>query len=399
MAKNNNITLKIDNVKLVLGTLLCTSLIMYKSYDKYLDYKLQKIEFNVENIDAIKDTYDNNIDIFVMNDSQCINLNIGFWKDSCPEYLEEELDAKIIDASSLRYNKTSHINMLLDNNLSVKEIKELNNEGIYSAIEKAIIDSTNSKILGMAMGNISEALIGSEIEENDENINITDEISQSKNPIIIYSSGANDLMFLANANPSSIYKYDNDGNISNKYLYANEKLEDEETLNTIFNGIEENIKKLISINSNCTIYALSIYVPQSLRNEELSGFEKAINNYNTKLSQLCQKYNMVYINMEDLANTYNYSNSNFHIDEVGHKALASVLIDEIAKRSIVNNNDKNQKEYLKKGLIGFYNDLYMEYENLEKIDDSNYYTYVYNQQKEEKKEDADICYKVLKKNK
>mgnify|MGYP006916067078 CR=1 FL=1 len=56
-----------------ISILLLTRIISSKSYDSYLNYKLDEIEISNDDIDKI----DKNLDIFVMNDSQGINLNIG----------------------------------------------------------------------------------------------------------------------------------------------------------------------------------------------------------------------------------------------------------------------------------------------------------------------------------
>lgn len=131
--KLNSFKKKTSIALCIMGT---TPIACVGTYNVYLDGKLNEIEFNEDKIEELKQIYKNQeITIFVMNDSQGVNLNLGFWKNSYPKYLEETLEANVIDASSLRYNKICHIDMFLEHNITLEELKELNNIGSYLATQ------------------------------------------------------------------------------------------------------------------------------------------------------------------------------------------------------------------------------------------------------------------------
>lgn len=405
------VRLRREKIKKILkrtGLTLCaialSGTIAVGSYDAYLDAKLDKIEISKEKIEVIQEYYDEvdqSITIFVMNDSQGLNLNLGFWKNSYPEYLEEELGATVIDASSLRFNKVSHIDMLLDNNLTIAEMKKLNNAGAQYALRKYAEDNGYSLFSGI-FSNLGGKIFSQNIEDSDSNTHISDLIRDAYEPIIVYSSGANDLMFLANANPNSIKKYDENGNITNKYLYAASVLSNSEITDMIISSIEQNFIKILTINPKSKVFALSIYVPSSLSNEDYQVFVNAINEYNDQLKQLCDKYGMCYVDESSFGDIYNNKDYDFHIDVVGHKQLASMLINEIASHLYMNSSIYNQEyNYDNDGLNGYYDDLVTMIDSIrepsdEELESNPYLNRVYRSQLRGKTEDAEICKKLVK---
>lgn len=399
---------KIKKILKTTGLTLCTialsGTIAVGSYNAYLNSKLDDIEISKEEIEKIQDYYgslNQPINVFVMNDSQGLNLNIAFWKNSYPEYLEEELGATVIDASSLRFNKVSHIDMLLDNNLTVAEMKQLNNEGNCYALKKYAKENGYSWFSGI-ISNIGGKVFCQGIEDTDAKVHISDLIKNSYEPIIVYSSGANDLMFLANANPNSIKKYDGKGNITNKYLYAESVLSNPDTLDTIIGSIEQTFIKILRINPTSRIFALSIYIPNALSNEDYQVFARAINEYNARLKKLCDKYGMCYVDESEFGNIYNDKDYDFHIDVVGHKQLASMLISEIASHLYIEEPIKYQEyNYDNDGLDGYYDDLVAMIDSVrkpsdEEIENNPYLIRVYRSQLRGKTEDSEICKKLLK---
>lgn len=404
--KNKKLNTFLKKTSIALCIAGTTSIVCTGTYNVYLDSKLNEIEFNESKIEELKQFYKNKeITIFVMNDSQGVNLNLGFWKNSYPKYLEETLGANVIDASSLRYNKTCHIDMLLEHNVSLEELKKLNNAGAYLAA-KTIAEQMNfPDFLQILVGDLGENIFGQKISEQDAYIHISDLLREKENPIFIYSSGANDLMFEIHANPLSLVKYDEQGNITPKFIYAKERMEEEATIKQIMDSIESNWKHILAINPNTKIIALSIYVPHSLQNEEYQDFSQAIQRYNTELKQLCEKYNAIYIDEEQLGTIYNQNDANFHINEVGHKKLASLLINNISShlepKKIIYTNCTECESYPYDclGLEGVYDDLQNEQYQIEyPIENSNDYLYtVYYEQIEEKQLDATTCKTLLKK--
>ena len=402
--QNSNLKKFLKRTSITLCTIAMAGTIAVSSYDIYLDSKLNDVDISKENVSIIRDYYEDlgqDPTIFVMNDSQGLNLNLGFWKNSYPKYLEEELDATVVDASSLRFNKISHMDMLLDNNLSIAEMKELNNNGAYYASKK-LADDIGLPFLGGIFGTLGREIYGQKINEEDNNVCVSDLLKKSCEPIVIYSSGANDLMFLANANPNSIQKYDSKGNITDKYLYAESILCNPIISENIICNIENSFNKILSINPNSKIFVLSIYVPEELSNEDYRVFVTAINEHNRKLKKLCDKYNICFIDESNLGKIYSNKDYDFHIDEVGHKQLASILINEISKNLYKNSLD-NYVEYTydNDGLEGFYCDLVKEIDlvnlpNKNDIKKKYYLIKVYLSQLNEKIQDSEICRELIK---
>ncbi len=371
---------------LTLSLITLTGTITTCTYNAHLNNQLDDVVISQDSINKINEYYGKPT-IFVMNDSQGLNLNLGFWKNSFPEYLEEELNARVIDASSLRFNKVCHVNMLLDNNLSIEEMKKLNSEGAYYAFKKLAKDKGLS-IFGGLFGNVGECIYGDSIEEDDSYAHISDLIKESDKPIIIFSSGANDLMFLLNANPNSIGDEE-----SNKYKYAQKLLKDPNTIDSIILNIDCTLYKITSINPNSRIFVLSLYTPNSL---ESDIFKQAIEEYNSKLKDLCEKCGYCYIDETELATVYGKDND-FHIDVVGHKKLASLLIDEIASNTTQNSIENEiYYTYDNDGINGYYEDLIKEINKVLKYDEDSYSEIVYQRQREEKDEDSEICKKLIK---
>ena len=294
----------------------------------------------------------------------------------------------MFDVSSLKYNKADHINSYLRNNLSLKEIKELNKAGFKYELSKYLKD--NHIPCNELLGNLGSILFCDSINEEDD-IYITDQLSQSSNPIVIYSCGSNDLMFRANTNPSSLQKYDKTGSLTEEYLYAESVMNNEKELDKIINKIENNFKNILKLNPNTKIYTLSIYVPKKINNEDYDIFINAINMYNKKLEELCNKYNATYIDEQELGTVYNDSNFNFHINEIGHKELTKIIIDKMAREQDFENKPYD-KYYLKhQGLKGFYKDLINILDN---YDYANNYD-VAEDQYDNKLSDMKVCQKVL----
>lgn len=382
---------------------LCTvsvlGAISYFIYDIYLSLKLNNVDiYFLNRYDIEKHYEDHDINIFIFNDSQGINLNAGFWKDSYPEYLAKSLDANVVDCSSLKYNKTSHVNYVLKNNLSIEEFKRVNNEATNAAISKVVSDlGINSQILQNAVGKIGEMAFKQKINNGDNNKHISDMLKESYHPIVIYSSGANDLMYLLNCNPMSLKKYDDNLNETDQYKYAMSVIEDSNTIDSVINGIDENIKNILAINPDAHIYVLSIYKPKSLRKNEYHEIAEFIDKYNEALKELCGKRNIRYIDEDELGNAYNENSKNFHINEVGHKVLASALIDEISDS--LDSEDVNHYfnfKYENNGLDGLYKDLVDEVSTITPYSLDNYSYIVLSRKIEEKEKDAKIVEKFVK---
>ncbi len=328
-------------------------------YSAYIHNSLKKIEIDQEAVNSIVKKYeDEEITFICLNDSQAININPCFWEPNAIEYIENSLveqgaNVQFINASSLKFNKTNHIDKMLDSNLSYEEIKNLNLLGAKAAFSKISSDFHIPIDCGFIGSVFAEP-----VKEGDDSLYISSTIQNSNNPIILYTCGGNDLMRALNNNPLSIKKYDKKGNITDNYLYSVYKANQEATLDNILINVENNFKNIYEINPSSQIYALSFYIPNNINGEDMEPFVKIINDYNKRFEELCNKYNVHYISTTDLAKVY-IETANFHISEKGHKILANLLINEIAKNdfNFVEMDYQKNSDIKNKGLSEFANSL------------------------------------------
>ena len=394
---------KLKIVRNVFVGTITLSIAAVTTYIAYVDISLGQIQFDSEEINKIISQYDDSpITILCLNDSQGLNLNPCFWLPSFPEYISEAFEkegasVQFINASSLKFNKTNHIDKLLYENLSYEEIKVLNQLGAESALNKVSKDIHSPIDFGFIGSWLSDSIV-----DGDENIHISTVLKESKNPIIFYSSGANDLMRELNNNPLSIVKYNDNGEINESYLYSVCKAEDSDTLEKIMKQISTNFETIYSLNPESQIYALSIYVPNSVMNE--SFVIEIIDEYNNQLQKVCEKYGAHYISTAELAPIY-MGNSSFHINEAGHKRLADFIIGEIASDcssfSVYKFNKSTDTQLTNEGLSGLSNRLYnniesITLENYNSISNS-YLMYVQQKVQKEIEGEAEIAKEALQK--
>lgn len=303
--------------------------------------KMNKYEYYVlqPRVEELKDYYKKNQELTIagLNDSQGVNTTTLF-KKGLLEFVADKLkdeDTKttVIDAFSLMFNKTEHINYLLRSNPNLEEIKDLQVYGMVSALEKAIGDFHLPKCLGK-IGYVSRIL--HKHCDEDKNIRLTDTLKDSKEPIVIYSSGANDIMREGWNNPFKIvrdYKKQNGA-----YKYALDKLSDVSTLKRVIARVDENFNNILSLNDKADVFALGIYIPKSMQSEGMEVFNNAIEIYNEFLRELCKKYNVEYVDTEASVEEYGKSNINFHVTTKGHNALANQIIELLYDKKIYKNN-------------------------------------------------------------
>ena len=282
-----------------------------------------------QKLEQLKEYYKNNGLVLVgLNDSQGVNISSSFFKKGVLQYISsilksESLDPVVFDAFSLTMNKTEHIDYFLKANLSLEEIKLSQIYSAISALEKLMQDFNLPKSIAK-IGNAYRLIY--QPKKGDEKRFLTDSLKEANEPILVYSSGANDLMREIGNNPTNIKKDYENRNQSPNYNYTLQKINNPNTLNLVMNGIETNFENIFKINSNTDIYALGIYLPKILDGEGLEIFKELIYNYNERLIELCKKYNITYINTEQIGKMYNKSEVNFHINSNGHSALAEYIL-------------------------------------------------------------------------
>ncbi len=276
----------------------------------------------------IKYYKDSGLLIMGLNDSQGVNTTSTFFKKGLLEYLaaaltSEELTPEVINAFSLTMNKTEHIDYFFKNNLSLEEIKLSQIYSAVSALEKVMSDVGLPKFLGK-IGNAYRLIYTP--KKGDEKINVSTSLKEAQEPVMIYSSGVNDLMREVGANPFGIKGDYKARDKKPNYYYTLEKTNNPETLKRVMDAMERNYDTILGINSSTDIYTLGAYIPKSLQSEEMNIFRDLVIAYNEELTNLCKQYGITFVDTEEVGKKYNNSENNFHISTAGHNALANYIL-------------------------------------------------------------------------
>lgn len=331
---------------------------------------MERIISDNQKIEKLINYYkDKGLLIVGLNDSQGVNTTSTFFKKGLLEYLaasltSEELTPEIINAFSLTMNKTEHIDYFLKNNLSLEEIKLSQIYSVISALEKVMTDIGLPKFVGQ-IGNAYRLIYTP--KKGDENIKISTSLKQAQEPLMIYSSGVNDLMREVGANPFGIKGDYKARDKKPNYYYTLEKTNSPETLKKVIDAIERNYNTVLGINSNTDIYTLGAYIPKSLQSEEMNIFRDLVIAYNEELLNLCNQYGITFMDTEEVGKKYNNSESNFHISTAGHNALANYILGYMYHNKFeLNSSSKkeisNSTEITNKGAEGVIESTTFDYE-------------------------------------
>lgn len=308
---------------------------------------MKSIDSDNEKIEKLIQHYkDNGLLIVGLNDSQGVNTTSTFFKKGLLEYLavaltSEELTPEVINAFSLTMNKTEHIDYFLKNNLSLEEIKLSQIYSVVSALEKVMTDIGLPKFLGK-VGNAYRLIYTP--KKGDEKINISASLREAQEPVMIYSSGVNDLMREVGANPFGIKGAYKARNKKPNYYYTLEKTSNPETLKRVMDAMKRNYDTILGINSDTDIYTLGAYIPKSLQSEEMNIFRDLVIAYNEELANICKQYGITFVDTEEVGKKYNNSESNFHISTAGHNALANYILGYMYHNIFESNNSTKRKD-------------------------------------------------------
>lgn len=361
-----------------------------------------------EKLKRLTDYYKNDgLTIVGLNDSQGVNTTSTFFRKGLLEYISsklttDELDPLVINAFSLLLNKTEHIDYFLKGNLSLEEIKLSRVYSMVTALEKVMSNNHLPKILGKVGYLYKVCAIP---KSGDADIFLTSTLEESKEPIIIYSSGANNLMREVGNNPFSISKDYKDRNRRPNYYCTLRKASNLNTIKNVMKGIDKNFYNLLSINDKSDIFALGSYIPASLRSEEMKAFQDLILEYNERLESLCDCYHITYINTDEIGNRYNNSKANFHINTKGQIALAETILDaiydkkfnsdevEVGFHKVFNVSNNGSRDVIDKLLM----DNWLLREKSKQL--TGYDAFINNQTIDEHKSEIEVFKKVLQKTK
>ena len=143
-----------------------------------------------------------------LNDSQGVNISLRLNRLAYPGLIVQTFEDEGVNTishnmSSLLYNKTYQAGMFLKNNLDMGTNAQLQVRGAVAALKKAMSDFRLPRFIGN-VGNL--ARIFYRTKKGDKDIGVADSIKNADRPLVLYSSGANDLMRMIGSNPASLKK-------------------------------------------------------------------------------------------------------------------------------------------------------------------------------------------------
>ena len=244
-----------------------------------------------EKLAELRNYYKDELTIIGFNDLEVVSNASSFFKKSLLDNLRdilrsEEVESTIIDCFSPLMNKTEHINYYLKSNLSIEEIKLSKVYSSVLSLEKFMVNRHLPKALGK-IGYLST--FKNLVNMDDDTTYITSALEEASSPIIIYSSGYSNLK----------REIDFDGvNTPKNYDYTLSKIKSKKTLSNVMRGIEKNFYNILSINDKSDIYVLNAPITNSL--DEIKNL---VISFNDSLYNLCNQYNLNYIDRNVTDNT------------------------------------------------------------------------------------------------
>ena len=185
------------------------------------------------------------------------------------------------------------------------------------------------------------------VKPEDRDIFISDSLKTASEPLVIYSSGVNNLMREVGSNPFSIKSQYKNREKNPAYYYTLQKSSDPKVLVGVIDDIKKNFETIFGINEKSDIFALGAYIPKSLDCEEMNIFRELVLKYNELLEELCIQYGVNYVNTENIGKEFNKSSNNFHITSEGHNALANYILSKIYEKKILGSSDNRDREFSK----------------------------------------------------
>ncbi len=264
--------------------------------------------------------YSDKITLVSLNDSLLQNLksNNQSKNDIVVYRVAEKLSAKglenilPIDCGNLFVNKQHNINEFLRNNLSLAEIKMVQQLGIDKARH------------GVAKLAISPKLKNYyNIEKKDEKIHISDAIKESKKVGVLLSCVSNDIMSSVWVNPISYMLAHIPFMDKNVLKRTKVLLKDESLRDIVIDGLKQNIENILGINDKARICVFGIYRPKILPKD----FDFIFNEINSKVADLSNIYSQSYIDINDVHSKI----IDFHPNADGYETIANRVANELYK--------------------------------------------------------------------
>jgi len=216
-----------------------------------------------------------------------LNLNhLNIVEEYLKQYYE---DVILIDMYSMhKYNTTSYIDEMLENNLDLYQIVQNQKESISLCRKSGIFQFFK---LPQKTENLYIPL------EKNKSIGIRD-IIINNNTLFVYSCGINDFLQMMDTNLQKLLSPKN----------MEESLKDlEDTISKIMLKMKKNFELLIDLNPQIEIYVLGVYIPTRVRYIR-SMVKDAITLFNSCTKELCDNF----------SNVHFIDNSNLTIHEMAH---------------------------------------------------------------------------------
>lgn len=267
-----------------------------------------------------------------LNDDRCYNL-----QKSCLTFIKEtlqssEYDIDVFNAFSMFFNKMRHIDYYLDNDLSQDDIEQIQKYGTITEIKHAIGESFLGKDaedsqFSENIGALANKMLSRTYEDRKDKkrFRISSSIRNSEEPIIIYSSGINDIMseFWINPfNAKNLYY-----NERESYDYSANRTKGEqrdECMTRLMNGHRRNFDKLLGLNDQSKIMCLGAYLYSKTREYDVP-FHDFILEYNAELEKLCGEYGINYVDLRFIEDTRFQNAAHTYFKSVSRLIAGKVL--------------------------------------------------------------------------
>lgn len=331
---------------------------------------MEAIRNHEQQISALIDYYQESGLLLVgLNDSQGVGRVSSLLKKELLELLKKELTSRnlkpeVIDAFSLLINKTEHIDYILKSNLNIQDIKLSQVYGTVASFEKRLEDLHLPKSL-CALGYLY--FLTNHPSKQDQNIYLTASLQEAIEPTVIYSSGVNNLMREIGSNPASIKHDFHRRHDKPNYGYTLVKTRDPHLLDGVMDGIQKNFENIYRVNPTADIYALGSYIPKSFQEQEFQLFKNLIIGYNERLKNLCEEYQVTFIDTINLGQKYILPQADFQLSKQGKQELLKLILDAMYQNKILNGKKNHivmepSMELSNQGICGMYAHAVDDYE-------------------------------------
>ncbi len=223
----------------------------------------------------------------------------GFY-EMIEDYLAKDYDVISFNCFHMStYNDNEYINYLLNNNVSLFDIKNSQNQMLkkckYSGFYP-FLELPKSFLNYYKINNKDKKMVVKDYIKNNETI-------------FIYSAFVNDIL---KEKKLSLFKLLRPGRIRKELKNIN--------IYNILIELEDNIGRLIDLNPNIKIFIVGLFVPTNIHyiRENLCEF---ILNVNKSLYDITKKYpNVIFVNNDNLT-LKDFNNIDFHPNKSGHEKI------------------------------------------------------------------------------